>query len=461
MLIRLTLTNFLSFRDKIEFSMLATREKQHSDRLFTDSERDLKILPIAAVYGANGSGKSNFYRAIEFVRDLVLNPAQKPEEQIPVKPFRLDDASERQPSRFSFEILTGENEIYRLTVAVTGRAVAEEKLELVGISTDRLIYSRNVEGSSINWNFGQLHREGIPTEEREFISFKARDTLPNQLFISALRGRNVRQIESVITWFREGLQLMTPNTIFKQLEINLQAVEGLGNYCVDALRKADTGISDLSRREIPLNAVPLPEKFNDDLDQFFRKAIPEGQAVLMSSPDGQRFTLKHEADGLHATRLLTQHRTKSGKNVEFFMAEESDGTQRFVDLLPAFYDLAHSAKGKLFVIDEIDRSLHTELTRNLLNAFLQTLGAASRSQLIFTTHDVMLLDQDMLRRDEIWFTEKDEDGNSELFGLSDFKGVRADKDIRKSYLLGRFGGMPRILGLPGRLQESDAPVAVE
>lgn len=181
--------------------------------------------------------------------------------------------------------------------------------------------------------------------------------------------------------------------------------------------------------------------------------------MLMSGPDGHRFTLRHEADGLHATRLLTQHRTKSGKDVEFYMAEESDGTQRFVDLLPAFYDLAHSAEGKVFVIDEIDRSLHTELTRNLIDAFLQTLGTASRSQLIFTTHDVMLLDQDMLRRDEIWFTEKDEEGNSDLFGLSDFKGVRADKDIRKSYLLGRFGGMPRILGLPR--PHHDASLTVE
>ena len=459
MLLRLTLANFLSFRDEVAFSMIATREKQHTDRVFADPERDLKVLPIAAVYGANGSGKSNFYRAIEFVRDLVLNSTQSPEEQIPVKPFRLDESSERQASRFSFEILTGDKEIYRLTIAVTGRAVTEEKLEVVGASKYRLVYSRNAEASVYTWNFGQLHREGVPAEERDFISFKARDTLPNQLFISALRGRNVRQIESVVTWFRDGLQLMTPNTIFKQLEISLQAVAGLRKYCVEALRKADTGISGLTRREVPLTAVPLPEQFNADMDQFFRKVIPEGKAMLMSGPDGHRFTLRHEADGLHATRLLTQHRTKSGKDVEFYMAEESDGTQRFVDLLPAFYDLAHSAEGKVFVIDEIDRSLHTELTRNLIDAFLQTLGTASRSQLIFTTHDVMLLDQDMLRRDEIWFTEKDEEGNSDLFGLSDFKGVRADKDIRKSYLLGRFGGMPRILGLPR--PHHDASLTVE
>lgn len=445
MLIRLTLANFLSFRDETSFSMLATREKQHTERIYTDKARDLKILPIAALYGANGSGKSNFYRLILFIRDLVLNPAQSPDEQIPVRPFRLDAVNEDRPSRFSIEVLTRDNAIYRLTVAATAQRIIEEKLELVGTTKDRTVYVRSADEG---WEWGELHREGVAAEERDFLAFKARDTLPNQLFLGVLRGRSIRHVDPVIDWFRKGLQLMTPNTIFKQLEINLQKIAGLRQYCIEALRRADTGIASLSRHDIPLNAIPLPENVGPDMEQIFRKAIPVGKGVLMSTPDGDRFTLRHEEDGLHATRLTTVHRTKGGRKVEFFMSDESDGTQRFVDLLPAFYDLGQAEHPRVFVIDEIDRSLHTELTRSLLEAFLQSLTPRSRSQLIFTTHDVMLLDQEMLRRDEIWFTEKDEEGNSRLIGLSDFKGVRADKDIRKSYLLGRFGGMPQILGLP-------------
>jgi uncharacterized protein len=445
MLIRLTLANFLSFRDETSFSMLATREKQHAERVYTDQKRDLKILPIAALYGANGSGKSNFYRLILFIRDLVLDPAQNPDDQIPIRPFRLDSVSEERPSRFSIEVLTHDNSIYRLTVAVTAKRVIEEKLELVGTTKDRLVYSRSADEG---WTWGELHGESIAAEERDFLAFKARDTLPNQLFLGVLRGRSIRHVDPVIEWFRKGLQLMTPNTVFKQLEINLQKIAGLRQYCIAALRRADTGIASLARHDIPLNSIPLPENVGPDMEQMFRKVIPVGNGMLMSTPDGDRFTLRHEEDGLHATRLTTVHRTKDGRKVEFFMSDESDGTQRFVDLLPAFYDLVQPDQPKVFVIDEIDRSLHTELTRSLLEAFLQSLTSHSRSQLIFTTHDVMLLDQEILRRDEIWFAEKDEDGNSKLVGLSDFKGVRADKDIRKSYLLGRFGGMPRILGLP-------------
>ncbi len=422
--------------------------------MFSDPNRDLKLLPIAAVYGANGSGKSNFYYAIEFIRNLVLRPAQAPEEQILVTPFRLDDTSEEQPSRFSVEILTDGGAIFRLSFSVTAKAVTEEKLELIDGGKDRLVYSRATEDGKPVWDLKYFERDGTRSEDRDFMSFKARDTLANQLFISVLRGRQIAEVESVIAWFRDGLQLMTPNTVFKQLEMNLKAVDGLRAYCIEALRNADTGICDLDREEISLDAVPLPAEIKD-MKQFLRKMIPEGSAILLGAPDGQRFTLRHENDELRATRLLTVHRTKSGKNVKFYMADESDGTQRFVDLLPVFYDLAKSERPKVFVIDEIDRSLHPELTRNLLEAFLESLVPSSRSQLIFTTHDVMLLDQDLLRRDEIWFFDKEEDGHSRLSALSDFKGVRADKDIRKSYLLGRFGGTPRIMGFPRRAPSTE------
>src|SRR5947209_5753405 len=113
MLIRLTLNNFLSFREEVSFSMIPTREKQHSERVFSHEERELNILPIAALYGANGSGKSNFYKAVEFLRDLVLSPAQSPDEQIPVRPFRLDTGSENAPTRFCIEVLAPDDRVYR------------------------------------------------------------------------------------------------------------------------------------------------------------------------------------------------------------------------------------------------------------------------------------------------------------------------------------------------------------
>lgn len=445
MLIRLTIRNFLSFEEEVNFSMLPTREKQHGNRVFSDDPRELRILPIAAMYGANGSGKSNFYKAVEFLRDLVLDPAQNPDDQIPVRPFRLDRNKEKLPSQFSIEVLASDDRVYRLSIAVTAQRILEEKLEVIGMAADKRIYVRDAEHG---FQPGDWF-DSLPSEEREFLGFKARDTLPNQLFLAALRGRNIRHVDGIINWFKDSLQLMTPNTVFKQLEISLSAIQGLRDYCVQALKSADTGISGLGRREVPLSSIPWGEvPTGQDIEKFLLKAIPKGRGMLMAGPTGERFTIHHDTDGLKATRLTTIHNAQDGTSVEFFMSEESDGTQRFVDLLPAFYDLGTANSSRVFVIDEIDRSLHTTLTWNLISTFLKNLSADSRRQLIFTAHDVMLMDQDLLRRDEVWFAEKDSRGSSRLVPLSQQRGVRADLVLRKRYLDGEFGGLPRITNLP-------------
>ena len=128
------------------------------------------------------------------------------------------------------------------------------------------------------------------------------------------------------------------------------------------------------------------------------------------------------------------------------MSQESDGSQRVIDLLPAFLMISAAKSRKVFVIDEVDRSLHTLLTKRLLETYLSSCSAESRAQLLFTTHNVLLMDQRLLRRDEMWVTERNADGVSSLFSFSEYKDVRYDKDIRKSYLQGRLGGVPRIMG---------------
>ena len=127
------------------------------------------------------------------------------------------------------------------------------------------------------------------------------------------------------------------------------------------------------------------------------------------------------------------------------MRRESDGSQRVIELLPAFLDLATETSDAVYVVDELDRSLHTILTRRLLETHLSSCSAESRRQLLFTTHDVLLLDQNLLRRDEMWVTERDATGASTLISFGEYKDIRYDKDIRKSYLQGRMGGIPRIL----------------
>jgi len=174
--------------------------------------------------------------------------------------------------------------------------------------------------------------------------------------------------------------------------------------------------------------------------------LKEGMTVrLIAEPANDRFLVTRQNGELKAKKLISFHKDIKGQDIKFDMQNESDGTQRSIDLLPAFLDLSTQSSDKVFIIDELDRSLHTLLTRRLLEGYLLACGPKCRSQLLFTTHDVLLMDQDLLRRDEMWVAERDSNGSSTLISFSEYKDVRNDKDIRKSYLQGRLGGVPRLL----------------
>jgi len=166
---------------------------------------------------------------------------------------------------------------------------------------------------------------------------------------------------------------------------------------------------------------------------------------ILTGPGNERFIVTRKNGELLAKKLITYHPNLDGTESKFEMSQESDGSQRVIDLLPAFLMLSAAKSTKVIVIDEVDRSLHTVLTRRLLEMYLSSCSPESRAQLLFTTHDVLLMDQDLLRRDEMWVAERNADGVSNLFSFSEYKDVRYDKDIRKSYLQGRLGGIPRLI----------------
>ena len=157
-----------------------------------------------------------------------------------------------------------------------------------------------------------------------------------------------------------------------------------------------------------------------------------------------RIVITREDGELIARRLVTYHPKSDGTEVRFEIRQESDGSLRVIDLLPAFIDLSAQVSQRVYIIDEIDRSLHPLLIRQLLETYLDSCSEETRTQLLLTTHNVMLMDQQLLRRDEMWVAERDGAGVSSLFSFSEYKDVRYDKDIRKSYLQGRMGGIPHI-----------------
>lgn len=255
-------------------------------------------------------------------------------------------------------------------------------------------------------------------------------------------SQKIEDFRPVYDWFNNTLNLIAPDTRFGLFEQFLNEDSLLYTKMNEMLRQLDTGITRLAGEEVPFGNSPLSEPLKEKLQE----EVKEGTSVqLFNKAMNERFVITRKNGELIAKKLFTYHSKADGTEAKFEMRYESDGSQRIIDLLPGFLDIAESGSRKVYIIDELDRSLHTNLTRSLIEGYLSSCSADSRSQLLMTTHDVLLMDQQLLRRDEMWVSERDTSGISKLFSFSEFKDVRYDKDIRKSYLQGRLGGVPKIL----------------
>ena len=430
MIISFTVENWMSFREKASFSMIASRERQHGDRVPKLGKYQTRVLPVAAIYGGNASGKTNFFKALSFAKVLVVKGTQ-PDSLIPVEPFRLDSKAIEQPSQFGFELLINEI-IYEFSFAITRKAVVEEKLLEITSTSEKMLYHRRN---------GKLDF-GDSLAEDQFLRFAFNGTRDNQLFLTNSVSQKVDKFRPIYDWFKGTLELVAPDSRFEPFEQFLDEGHRLYSTMNEMLPQLDTGIAHLGGEEIPFENISLPESLKTKLQED----VKEGMTVRMLDQQiNERFVVTRKGGELVAKKLVTYHPKADGTEAKFEIRQESDGSQRVIDLLPAFLDLSDQVSKKVYVIDEVDRSLHTLLTLRLLEAYLGKCSTETRTQLLMTTHDVLLMDQQLLRRDEMWVAERDSKGASSLLSFSEYKDVRYDKDIRKSYLQGRLGGIPRIL----------------
>lgn len=430
MLIKFTIKNWMSFRESATFSMVASRERQHGNRISRVKKYQMRVLPVAAVYGGNASGKTNFFKALSFAKNLVSKGTQ-PDGLIPVEPCRIDSNGTTMPSRFVFELLINEK-VYEFRFAVTRKAVLEEKLTEISSVNERVLYER----------IGKDMYFEKTLKKDQFLNFAFQGTRDNQLFLTNSVNQKVNNFKAIYGWFRDDLVLIAPDSRFEPFEQFIQEDHPLYVTMNQMLPKLDTGIAHLGGEDVPFDNLPLPESLRVKLQED----VTEGKTVrLLTDPMAERFAITRKDGELTAKKLVTYHQQQDGHEVKFEMRQESDGSQRVIDLLPAFLSAAATDSSKVYVIDELDRSLHTLLTQQLLEGYLSCCGADTRSQLLFTTHDVLLMDQKLFRRDEMWIVERTLQGESSLVPFSEYKDVRYDKDIRKSYLQGRLGGIPRIL----------------
>lgn len=430
MIISFAVENWMSFRDSTKIVMAASKERQHGERVPKINKYQTRVLPIAAIYGGNASGKTNFFQALNFARKLVVQGTQ-PDGQIPVEPFLLDSVHPSLPTRFSFELLIGED-IYEFSFAVIQKAVLEEQLVKIKSASEKVLYSRKDGRISIDPSL----------EEVPFIEFVSRGTRDNQLFLTNSVSQNVKDFRPVYNWFKEQLVLIAPDSRFEEFDQFIDGRQPLYSIMNKMLQQLDTGIVHLGGEETPFEQMPIPGPLKAKIQGELKEGMT-GRVISEVTKD--RYVVTRKDGNLTAKKLVAYHQKADGGEVKFDIRQESDGSQRVIDLLPAFLNITEKNANRVYVIDELERSLHTLLTRQLLEGYLANCSPDSRTQLLLTTHDVMLMTQQLLRRDEIWVAERDAGGASTLLSFIEYKDFRYDMDIRKCYLQGRLGGIPRIL----------------
>lgn len=432
MLIRFRVQNFLSFKNEIELSMVAGKVQKHPEQVVRHTGRyGVDLLRAAMIYGANASGKSNLVKAIDFARRMVVRGVRA-KAAIPRKPFKLDPNCSMQPSRFEFE-LQAKGKLFVYGFALDGKRIHEEWLHEIHAASEKVLFRRTTSSEEVNRIEFDIKAS---KKEMDLLDLVALGTPPNRLFLQESIERNIKHFGDVYEWFADMLVIIYPDSVHSLTPILLGNENQFGNSLVEYLERFGTGVCGYFLQPVSEQATELPKDLLEKIEQSLQNE--DGSTVL--SPDGERYFVKKEAEQLKIFKLLLRHQNQpGGTDVLFEMDEESDGTLRLLDLIPMLYPPKDGRNG-VVIIDELDRSLHPNLSHEFISAFLQS---GTQRQMIVTTHEANLLDLDLVRRDEIWFVEKDRGASSAVYSLEEFS-PRYDKDIRKGYMLGRFGAIPMI-----------------
>jgi predicted ATPase len=443
MLLQFTVENFLSFREETVFSMLAPPGATVG-ATEVPGQPGMRVMRVAALYGANASGKSNLVEAIRVAQALVAKGVDA-NKKLPGRPFKLDGASVTKPSRFQFDFVVGEAR-YSYTIEFSTESVRAEALYRVLAGGDeQLVFEREApEGEGAHEvRLGDVLQEG-DEEQRQFVRFVARGTRVNQPLLTELAQRNVSMdLTEVLRWFDAGLQTVKPTQNFEKLVPELTRRADLLSFCGESLSQLGTGILQIEVRSRPPTGG-FEELLAGARQKVWERAGEEERALLRN--EDLEFDRGNRALNVETglVREVLLHHQGADRPVEFKLSEESDGTQRLLHLLPVLYDATRG--DHTVVVDELDRSLHTALTRR----FVEEFNAASdhggaRSQLIFTTHDTNLLNGRLVPPASIWFVEKDGHGATRLHSLAEYSaeqlGPLLDR-LEDGYLQGRFGAIP-------------------
>ena len=441
MLIRFTIENFLSFKEKQVFSMLpgkGTLKSNHKSKRI----KGVSVLKTAVLFGANASGKSNLVKAIEFGKEIVLK-GTKAEQPINFDVFKLDEKIKKANSYIEYEIQHKEKN-YAYGFIFNSKEIVDEWLFEISKTTETKIFERS---NTNNFDLGYLFKKN--RKEKQFIEFTAKGTPRNQLFLTQIRNTNVTDnvsdisdLLNVIDWFQNALTVIYPSSKIVGKKFELLKSTNLQQLFTEMLDYFDTGIDGIDLKNVDFDKIQVPDEIKEDIYNDILSDKSEKNNVFLSNPqDDKYYVISVTKDSrIEAKLLKTKHKVIGGTYELFDLKDESDGTRRIMDLIPLIIDFFKG--GNVFVIDEIERSLHPNLVKDLFDFILNKCDDVN-SQIIVTSNEATLLTQKLLRKDEIWFAVKDKYGATKLHSLEDYK-IRFDKEIMKDYLLGRYKGVPKL-----------------
>lgn len=421
MLIEFTVKNFLSIKESITLSMVASKDDTHLENLieYQDNKKNINALKTAVIYGANASGKSNVIKAVAFMKRLVKSSHEMQQgKKIKIMPFKLDRKCINEPSEFQI-IFKYKNAKYAYGFGVLDGNIHEEFLYYYPNGRQTIIFERN------------------PADEYKFTQdidvqnqIKDRNT-KNKLYLSTAALWNYEKVKDPFEWITQNLQVVLDNHEFEGFTAGLINENTDINKSVQKFMKtADFGINNVNVSMKNINQL-VQEGFLDDM--------PVDEKIKFLSD----IKADEELININMDHLGIDEEGNAIK-VPFNIAEESQGTQKFFGLTGVW--LESFSGDNTLLIDELDIRLHTLLTKYLIELFHNCEINKNNSQLIFSTHDTNLLSLDTFRRDQIWFTQKVEEKNStDLYSLNDYP-VRKDDNIEKGYLQGKYGAIPFIHG---------------
>lgn len=426
MLIEFRFKNYRSFRDEAILSMEAVGLGTMKNSLI--QYNNMKLLPGAAIYGKNGGGKSNVIRAFWLGVQFIKNAQRIQHEKasVPVIPFALNDYSENEPTEFEFDYISNGIK-YWYSFAATKEKIIRESLYHAPKGQKAQVFVRK--GQKFSFTEDKARRKLISETVAE-----------NQLFFSIACTMNDSACINAMSWFREDVFFSRDYTDIPRQLLEFYEDSNMLKAISDYAKTADFGIEEMKfeveNKEIK-NGLEIPE----DIPEGMKAALASFIQVLSETSTNSEGKLK-----MSQIKAKSQHRgIDSNGDSRFYSLEledESDGTRKLMSLAPAIESVLK--KGGVLLVDELERELHPMLVNYVVAKFQSKKSNPKGAQIIFTTHDTELMNLEYIRKDQIYFADKNRmDGSSELYSVTDFTTKTAD-NIRKGYLVGKYGATPNI-----------------